>query len=141
MSLSELVSATNGLPYSLKDQVLGFATFVEDSADDLLESAGVTEISDSLIDELVFAAGMWRLWKSVNAQISLLDSSLTLLAASGVSEVRMGTTSYTRSSPVYGLLTTLRDDFRNSFRDGSQFIISSSSLTELVRNVVANSGR
>src|SRR5437016_3333672 len=132
MSFDELVSVTEDLSYAHRDQILGFATFVEDAADDLLEAAGVQNVSIQLIDQLVYAAGVWRLWQSINSQVSLLSNSLALMAASGVNGVRLGGTTYTRDSQQYLMLTGLRDDLRRVLRDnGLQFIASSASLPEL----------
>ena len=141
MSLDELVSVTENLSYAHREQVLGFATFVEDAADDLLEAAGVHNVNDQLIDQLVYAAGVWRLWQSINSQVSLLNNSLTLMAASGVNGVRLGSTTYTRDSQQNLMLTRLRDDLRRVLRDnGLQFMTSSASLPELVRSVVRTDG-
>jgi hypothetical protein len=137
VSLSELMSAIENLSYAQRDQILGFATFVEDAADDLLEAAGIQDISEPLIDQLVYAAGVWRLWQSINSQVSLLNNSLTLMAASGVNGVQLGSTTYTRSSSDYVMLTDLRNDLRRALQSvGLQFVTSSSSLAELVRGVV-----
>jgi hypothetical protein len=142
MSLDEVVSWTENLSYAHRDQILGFATFVEEAADDLLEAAGVQAITELLIDQLVYAAGVWRLWQSINSQVSLLNNSLTLMAASGVDGVRLGGTTYTRNSQQYVMLTALRDDLRRVLRDsGLQFIPNSATLTELVRGVVQADGR
>ena len=125
------------ISFTQRDQILGFATFVEDAADDLLEAAGAEDISQNLIDQLVFAPGAWRLWQSINSQFTLLNSSLTLMAASGVNGVQLGSTTYTRNSNDYAMLTRLRDDLRRVLRNaGLQFVTSSSSLPELVRAVV-----
>lgn len=112
MSLDELVSVTENLSYAHREQILGFATFVEDAADDLLEAAGVHNVGGQLIDQLVYAAGVWRLWQSINSQVSLLNNSLTLMATSGVNGVRLGSATYTRDSQQYLMLTRLRDDLR-----------------------------
>jgi hypothetical protein len=37
VSFDELMSVAEALPYALREQVVGFATFVEDAADALLE--------------------------------------------------------------------------------------------------------
>lgn len=142
MSLDEVVAWTENLSYAHRDQIIGFATFVEDAADDLLEAAGVQTINERLVDQLVYAAGVWRLWQSINSQVSLLNNSLTLMAASGVDGVRLGSTTYTRNSQQYVMLTGLRDDLRTVLRDnGLQFIPSSATLAELVRGVVQANGR
>lgn len=141
MSLDELVSVTENLSYAHRDQILGFATFVEDAADDLLEGAGVHDVSQQLIDQLVYAAGVWRLWQSINSQVSLLNNSLTLMAASGVNGVQLGGTTYTRNSRQYIMLMSLRDNLRRVLRDnGLQFVPGSSTLAELVRGVVQADG-
>jgi hypothetical protein len=49
MSFEELMSVTNDLPYTLQDQIRGFATFVEDAADDLLEAVGARDIHETRV--------------------------------------------------------------------------------------------
>jgi hypothetical protein len=141
VSFDELMSVAEALPYALREQVVGFATFVEDAADALLEAAGVYDVQASLIDQLVYTAGVWRLWQSVNGQTSLLDSSLRLLENNGVDGVQLGGSTYDRRSPQYWMLTNLRSELRSVFRDsGLQFVLTSTSLSDLVRSVVQANG-
>jgi hypothetical protein len=142
MSFEELMSVTNDLPYTLQDQIRGFATFVEDAADDLLEAVGARDIHETIVNQLVYAAGVWRLWQSINGLISLLSNSLTSLADTRVDGFQLGDTIYSTQSPEYAMLTNLRDDLRQVLRtSGFEFVLSSASLTELTRAVVQADGR
>lgn len=79
MSVARLHMAVKDLPYSLKEQVIGFATYVDDASDDLLDAIGIHTPTRGQVDQLAYAAGIWRLWQIINSQLSLLDNSLALL--------------------------------------------------------------
>ncbi len=150
MSLSRLNSAIADLPYSLREQIIGFATYVDDASDDLLDSVGISDPSRVQVDQLVYVAGLWRLWQIINSQFSLLDNSLALLqprASVGVSRAPqnigylMGGNLYSRNSPQYAMLIALRDDLRAVLRAQQLgFISSARNLPELVRNVASQDG-
>ena len=130
------------MPYRLREQILDFATFVEDAAEDLLQSAGVPEASDDLVDQLVYIAGMWRLWQAINGQVSLLDNSLALLQTGGVEGVQMGRRVYTDRSPEREMLIELRETFTVTLMSQDLgYVTSGRSLPDLVRSVVRNYGR
>jgi hypothetical protein len=150
LSLARLHSTIRDLPYGLREQIIGFATYIDDASDDLLDLAGITEPSRNQIDELVYIAGLWRLWQIINSLFSLLDNSLSLLqsnnltgATLGDSDIgyRMGGQLYSRTSTQYSMLAGLRADLSATLISQQLgFVPAARNIADLVRGVVSQSG-
>jgi hypothetical protein len=150
VSIARLRSAIGDLPYSFRDQIVGFATYVDDASDDLFDAVGIREPSREQVDQLVYAAGLWRMWQTINSLFSLLDNSLALLQPRTVGSdltsesdigYRMGGYLYSRNSRQYAMLTSLRSDLSTVLNDqGLSFIRTARNIPELVRGVVNQNG-
>lgn len=148
MSTYNLARATARLPYALQDQIINYASYVEDVVDDLLAEMGYSDVPLARKQAIVYTAGVWRLWQSINSQISILNNALALLRNSGAQSVQLGQSFYTvrqgidagRSETVE-ILTELRDDLRNMLsQQGLYFVTTARSLNGLVRNVMESNG-
>jgi hypothetical protein len=143
VSTRELARATVRLPYALRDQILGFATYVEDVADDLLAEMGYADVPPTRIQEFVYVAGLWRLWELITSQISILENALALLSHTSARGVQLGQSIYsvgTRQAD-FAFLERLRDDLRDTLiRQGLFFVTTSRSLQGLARNVMESNG-
>jgi len=143
MSLEALRETLSALPYTLSDQILSFATFIEDAADDLFPAAGLPDPTSDQINQLVYIAGIWRLWKIVSGQLSLLNAALGFLSetdAPGVADrvarpsggFLLGATTYDRESPTYHLLLELETNLRQVLRDQDLMYVATSYTIEPV---------
>lgn len=150
MSLARLHLTIRDLPYGLREQIIGFATYIDDASDDLLDEAGVSRPSRNQIDELVYIAGLWRFWQTINSLFSLLDNSLSLLQSSnptgstlGQAQIgyRMGGQLYSRTSSQYSMLAALRADLSAALISQQLgFVRTARTIPDLVRGVVSQNG-
>jgi hypothetical protein len=148
VSTYNLARATARLPYALQDQIINYASYVEDVADDLLTEMGYSDVPSAQIQAIVYTAGVWRLWQSINSQISILDNALALLRNSGAQSVQLGQSFYTirqgvdaGRSEAIEILTELRDDLRNVLsQQGLYFVTTTRSLSGLIRSVMDSNG-
>lgn len=102
MSRALLKDAVSPLPYRLRDDVLSYASFVEDVTPDRAAQMGF-ELNRAQLDKVVFIAGVIYLRELVSGQLALAE------AATGRGP------SYAANTSVRGLRIG-RDDVR---RDGS----------------------
>lgn len=107
MSIALLSSTLKELPYSLREQVLGYAESVAAAAPSIAAEVGI-DPSQQRVDELVFLAGIRKLYGLVASSYWALDNSTSLLTTSGVHSVRVGTQDYSRGSSLH---TSLKDLF------------------------------
>jgi len=150
MSLARLHSTIRDLPYGLREQIIGFATYIDDASDDLLDEAGFSQPSRNQVDELVYIAGLWKLWQIINSLFSLLDNSLSLLQSGNPTGAtlagtqigyRMGGQLYSRNSRQYSMLATLRADLSTTLiSQRLGFVRNARTIPELVRGVVSQNG-
>lgn len=108
MSVSLLASTLQDLPYSLREQVIGYAESVSAAAPTIAASVDVT-LSPQLSDQLVFLAGVRKLHGLVASSFWALDNATSLLALSEVRSVRVGALDYSRGSPLHTSLRELLD--------------------------------
>ena len=142
MSLLKLRDATRELPYALQDQILNYASYAEDSADELFESTGIPEPTVALAGQLAYIAGLWRLWQAINSQLSLLNNSVALIADQGGEGVRIGSRLYRPGSYEYGMLRNLRDELKRVLVSQDLGIVTAArSLGELAAYVADHNGR
>jgi hypothetical protein len=93
MSRQAFGDIIDALPFGLRDQLDGYVSAVESVADDIIREAGL-EPSQAIRDQLVFAAGVRRLWAMVDGQWAVLDTSLRFLRESRVNGMRVGSALY-----------------------------------------------
>jgi len=93
MSRQAFGDLIDALPFGLRDQLDGYVAAVESVADDIIREAGL-DPSQAIRDQLVFAAGVRRLWAMVDGQWAVLDTSLRFLRENRVSRMRVGSAVY-----------------------------------------------
>lgn len=76
MSPRELEELFGELPTALREQLLAFSTYAEDSFEEICDALGVSGVSDQVERNFDMLATVWRLWQVVNGQYSLMMSSL-----------------------------------------------------------------
>lgn len=114
MSKYALYEVLGHLPYNLKNQIEGYVVSVEDLALDIFSHEGI-DFSKSLLDNLLFLAGMWRLWTLVDTYYWIMDNSISLVRTTNVHSIRIGSSSYTYDSRDYRELHELRQKLLNLF--------------------------
>ena len=100
MSIAILTSTLQGLPYGLREQILGYAESVRAAAPSIARDAGV-QPSQRVFDELVFMAGVRKLHGLVASNYWALDNSTSLLAASEITSVRVGAQDFSRGGQLH----------------------------------------
>lgn len=123
MSVRRVQAIAERLPYSLREQVVGYARAVADAADGIAEDAGVPASAD-LRDQLAMIAGLRKIYSVCSASFWAVDGAGALLQAQDIRAVHVGSTDYSRGSPFHYSLRSLLADF-----DG---FLAEHRLTELV---------
>jgi hypothetical protein len=60
LSLARLHSTIRDLPYGLREQIIGFATYIDDASDDLLDAVGFSQPTRNQVDELLYIASKFE---------------------------------------------------------------------------------
>jgi hypothetical protein len=110
MSLDRLQNVVRGLPYNLRDQVIGYARSVDAAAPDIAREADV-ELSRDLRDRLVFLAGVRKLYAICASTYWAVDNATAFLGRQDISSVRVGRTDYSRGGEIHAGLRALYRDF------------------------------
>ena len=126
-----------GRPYTLREQVIGFAMFVEDAAQEVLAMVEVQQPNAAMIDQLIFMAGVWRIWQTVNGPLRILQSATDLLSQQGVGVVQIGGSTYSRESAVYRMLISLRNDLLRLLQDQGLIELTRATTLRDVAHLVA----
>ena len=137
MSLARVRTLVALLPYSLQEQVEGYARRVGDAVPEITAEAQVN-LTPRQIDALIYLAGVRKLYAIVSSNYTVLQESARLLSSAGVEGVRIGGTDFSPGSPfsttlarLHRHLTALLDNL------GIPRRILLGSYTDLVR-LVAN---
>jgi len=104
------------LPPRLRDQLDGYVQTVEMHASDIFDDAGVP-ITPERRNQLVFIAGVRRLWALVDGQYELLHNTLDTLGGQEVDAISIGSTVYAPGSPEYRRVRLLRDQLRERLQE------------------------
>lgn len=115
MSRTRLLAALEALPRGLADQLDTYMRFIEEVAPSIFDDTAVP-FDLVLRDQLVFLAGVRRLWALVNSQYRMLDESLDMLRATDIDAVRVGSSLFGRNTGDYVALRELRMSLRNELR-------------------------
>jgi hypothetical protein len=108
MSKQLLLETISSLPYALREQVENYADYVEATADEAIERAGAQPTAP-IRNELIFLAGLRRLWSLVSGQFWLLDRALALSGQLRLSGISVGGTVFIRNEGAHAELRQLRD--------------------------------
>jgi hypothetical protein len=106
MSYRELQETMKGLPWTLEEQVLGYARSVEDALPGIFQDAG-RAFDRVLGDKIVFLAGVRKLHSIVVSSYWTLDNSGKLLQTLNVSSIRAGGVDLSRGGPMHSRLDSL----------------------------------
>jgi hypothetical protein len=132
MSLDLLSEMLETLPFTLRDQIEGYAQSIDEVTEEIFRDARV-EFSEELGDRLVFVAGIRRLWTITNSHYSILDNSLALIAEHDVQGFAVGSRLFTRQSAEFAEIRQLRDDL---FRRLQQLGLEQYVLARTLRDVL-----
>lgn len=106
----ELKDSVENLPWALRDQIIGYAKSVDDALPEIFREAG-HEFDRALGDQLVFLAGVKKLYSIVGSCYWALDNSGKLLESLDVSAIRAGGLDLTRGgylhTRLHALITSL----------------------------------
>jgi hypothetical protein len=135
MSLQRLQMTVSPLPSSLREQVLGYARGLQAALPDISRDAGVA-ITAPVADQVVFIAGIKKLYTLCSSSFWAIDNAGVLLAREGSAEVRVGRTFYSRQATFHQELRTLLGDFEAVLvRQGIHDAVVTESYAELVRRL------
>lgn len=123
------------MPFRLREQVIDYVASVADAIPEIFSDAGI-EFSAELRDDLLFLAGIRKIWTLVNGQFELVNGALTLLAESDVRRMRIGSMPLDRQSDLYRSLKTLRDGLQRTFIELGIFdTVRAESLTAMLLKI------
>jgi len=126
MGKSELNEVIYLLPYTLKNEIGGYATSIELASTEIFLNAGI-EKKQEILDKLIFLACIKRIWTIVSSQFWIVDNTLTLISHdSDFKEVKVGATIFSKTSDTYKQLKDLRDKF--------ELLIHELELNEIVQS-------
>lgn len=137
MSLDRLATAIEPLPYSLKEPIFGYARAVEQAAPSIARGAGI-ELSDSLSDALVFAAGVRKYYAFCHSAFWAIDNSARFLHSQEVDRVRVGRTDYSRGGELHRELGRALQDFDAVLRDHRLQVATDGSLADLLLQLASH---
>lgn len=111
MSIERVEALLGESPSSLRDPVIGYAESVKAALPDIFRQAGLA--SDSLLEnEVVFIAGIRKLYAMVSSTFWTLQKALTKLSEREVPNIRIGGHRYSFDSAEYRRLHALHDSLR-----------------------------
>jgi hypothetical protein len=116
VSLELLDQMLEPLPYALRDQITGYANAIDESGEDIFATAQVP-FDRTLLDRVVFLAGVCRLWTLVDWQFSILSNSLSILSSSQVEGFAIGRRRLDRQSQEFVDLDRMRTELLRRIRD------------------------
>jgi hypothetical protein len=133
VSVRTLRTAIDGLPPALQRRVLDYGTFINEAAPDIFIEAGVTRPTAREVDELVFVAGMRKLWSMVEFQRNTLNA-ITTAHSYGIQGVVARATLYTANSREVLEVNALGNELRSLFEASELMpLIRMRSIVEVAR--------
>lgn len=95
------------LPSTLREQVANFMAFADEAAEAIYESLGL-EPSVQTLNDFVALAGIWRLWRMIDAPFQLAQAAVRLLNTTSAREFELGASLYSAQSEPVRILSSLR---------------------------------
>ena len=123
MSLELVSDIAQALPYKLKEDVVGYARSVRDALPDIFREAEMAP-DDVLANQLVFLAGIKKLYAICSGTFWILDNSLKSLGEAQAFEVKLGSMRVSRGSRDWVNLRSLLTDL--------EIILTEQRLEEMV---------
>lgn len=112
MSIRKVDEFAAKLPYSLRNQVIGYARSVATAAPSIFKDAGV-EFDERIERKLIFVAGLRKFYSICAFQYWAVDNSLKIIERRAAPSIKMGSTYISRGSEDYlafrSLLTELEE--------------------------------
>jgi hypothetical protein len=139
MSRALLRRSVDPLPYRLREDVMGYAAFVEEIAPARAADFHI-ELSPDQRDQVVFVAGILHLRDLVAGQLALAETATGQrgehAASAGVRGLRIGGEELTRGSGYIARLRTVRTRLNKLLADAS-IPTASSRLADAIRIVAS----
>lgn len=107
MSFNALARTVEDLPSSVKDSVLSYSRSVEVSIPEIFKDAQL-KYRKELADQVVYVAGLKKLYSFVDSTYWMLDNSSSILEKQQVADIRIGGESFSRDSDNHDKLYSLR---------------------------------
>jgi hypothetical protein len=135
MSIERIRDFAEELPVALREDVLGYARSVRDALPDIFREAHVPQ-DQRLGDELVFLAGIKKLYAICSGTFWILDTSLQSLEQTETYEVRLGSTTVSRGSPEWKRLHDLLSDLETVLvAQGLDKMVHMTSYADILRRL------
>ncbi len=100
MSMQRVISLASELPPALRDQVTSYAESVERVIPEIFAELG-RPIEQERADQVIFWAGIRKIYSLVTATFWTLDNSIEILSRSDIGRIRIGGTDFSRGSDIY----------------------------------------
>lgn len=127
-----LKKLTQELSYALRIELEEYVESIDPVLPVIFAEAQVEETLEN-VNAFLFAAGVRRLWALVDSQFRILESALTLAARNGLGAFQFGSTIYSRSSPAYFEIKSLREALRGRLQSaGLSSILQARTLAEML---------
>ena len=109
MSKAKVEELIEELPNSIKEQVLSYVKSVDDASIEIFKSSGI-KYSKKLSDQLIFIAGIKKVFSMVDSIYWLIENSNSMLERNDMNSIRIGSTDLSRESQFYRELSNLRNE-------------------------------
>lgn len=140
MSIERIEGLMAEFPQNLRDPVIGYARSVRAALPDIFREADLS-LDPVVGDEIVFIAGVRKLYALVSSTFWTLHKALSNLDARNITRVRIGGRGYAFDSPEYQRLRVLYDSFRTLLDDEDLLRFMSGVNYATVLRIVANERR
>lgn len=108
MSFKSLSTAIADMPSGMRESVLNYARAVQYAAPDIFRDAGRSYTKD-VADQLVFLAGVKKLFSILDSTYWMLDNSSAILSRHNVDHIKVGSSSLAQGSDEHQKLNEMRE--------------------------------
>jgi hypothetical protein len=123
------------LPSPIQRRVLDYGAFINEVASEIFTEATISQPTSQELDELVFVAGMRKLWSLIEFQRNTLNA-ITTAGSYGIGGVVARGTLYTSNSYDVLAVNALGEQLRNLFEASEVMpFIRLRSLVEVARRI------
>lgn len=116
MSIRAIEKLVGGFPAALRDPVLGYAASVQRALPEIFREAQI-EPDPELEDQVVFIAGIRKLYVMVSSTFWTLTKALRQLKTRNTFSVRIGARKYSLDSPEYLRIEALYHSLRTRLEE------------------------
>lgn len=125
MSLRAVQNFASHLPFSIEDQIVGYARSVQDALSEIFQNAQVP-YNETIANQVVFIAGIKKLYAICNSNHRVIDDSLNILARQNTYSIRFGRSLISQNSNEFIQLENLLNELVN--------FLGNENILELVSN-------